>query len=77
MHMKILRPMEKFDTSGPQPQTVDMFVRAAKQHYRDVSLFFGRDRGPERLEAISTPRKIHDANPEVSTLHFLITAWGL
>ena len=52
-----------------------MFTRAAKQQVGRFALFFGREHAPERLEVIGIPQQIHESQPEVSPLHFLIEAW--
>ena len=66
---------KKFETWGKPPQTIDAFTRAAKRHVELFSLFFGRENAAERLEAITVFRQIHEAQPEVFHLHFLISAW--
>ena len=67
---------QKNETRGKQPQTIDMFTRAEKQHVELPALFFGREHAPERLEAIAISQQLHEAQPEVSPLHFPIDAWG-
>ena len=66
---------KKFETRGKQPQTIDAFTRAAKQHVELFSLFFGREHAPERSEVITTFQRLHEAEPEVFPLVFLISSW--
>ena len=66
---------EKFETRRKQPQTIDAFTRAAKQHVELFSLLFGKEHAPQRLEVIATFQWIHEAEPDVFPLSFLISSW--
>ena len=66
---------KKLESRGKTPQTVDMFVRAAKQQVLLFALFFGKEHSPGRLEVISIFHQIHGARPEVLPLHFPISTW--
>ena len=68
--------MGKYEARGKQPQTIDAFTRAAKQHVELFPLFFGREHDPERLFVITTFQRLHEAEPEVFPLVFLISSWG-
>ena len=60
---------------GKQPQTIDMFTRAAKQQVELFALFFGRGHFPGRLGVIAISQQIHEAQPELPPSHLLIAAW--
>lgn len=68
--------MGKFETRGKPLLTIDSFTRAANQHVEFLSLFFGREHAPERLDAVAIFQQLHEAHPEVPPFHFLISAWG-
>ena len=67
---------EEVRNRGKQPQKIDAFTRAAKQHVELFSLFFGKEHAPERLEGITTFQRIDEAEPDVSHLVFIISPWG-
>ena len=50
---------EKNENRRKPPQSIDAFVRAAKQHVELFALFFGREHAPGRLEAISISHQLH------------------
>ena len=59
---------KKNEARGNKIQTVDIFVRANKQHTQHFFLIFGTERRIERMDAIEVFRQIHQTQPEVSTL---------
>ena len=66
---------KKNEPRGEQPQTIDLFARAAKQHVDLFALFFGREHAPGWLDVIGIFQQLHEARPEVHPLHFPIDAW--
>ena len=64
--------MEKYETRGEQPRTIDTYERPSKQHDELFCLFHGEEGMPERLEVIEVFHRIHGEHPDVTPPHCLI-----
>ena len=67
---------EKYEPRGKPPNSLELFVRCTKQHIAIWRILFGSEHAEERLAAMRTLGKLHEAHPDLRTLSVIVSAWG-
>ena len=67
---------KKYEARGKQPEPIDLFARCDKRRIGIWRFLYGRDPIEERIHAMMTLKRLHEAHPDLFALPTIGGAWG-